>query len=194
MSSVYFIKEKNYKLTVAVNSIDNNTKYSGQNDPYYCTCTLKISLNEDSFDEPKQLANSYVTTYFITSTEGNHKTTVYLKNSLNETIPLVRIYVDRDPGEAFGSYYNYVCTETNSSSKLELKGFMPINGEEPSSPVIKGSFTIAAAAPEVPGGTPGEDPDPDAPEDMIVGTYEECFISVTVTDEEWQWLKGINNE
>lgn len=179
MSSVYFVKEKNYQLILRLIDITDWTKIQGEQDKWAQGFTVQAELTEDSFDENKKIGNGQLTTYLNTIVNtSRYNTTIYLRNG-EDTIPVIIVYASRDLGEAVGTdYYIYIDIFSYSinASKVSLMGF---TGEDR----VRGTLTI----------TDG-DVDPDKPVDMISGVYTKQYIDVTVTDEEWKWLKGLANE
>lgn len=184
MNSIYFVKEKNYKLIIELNSIENERKTSGAPDPIFITGDIDIYLDEDSFSSPKYIGGkSNVYTYLQTAYPSDNPTTKLNITHNKQTIFITTIWGYRIKGEAPGTYDLTIYAE-KENSKTELKGFVIANDEQVY-PAKTGILTINAkpATPEDP-----DDPKPLTPE----LSYNN--ISVTVTDEEWEWLKGLANE
>lgn len=185
--SIYFVKEEELNLTVELIGIYPKQKFAGKSDPTYITAIIDIYLGTSS---SSKLIGQNTSTNTYLSDPLNRTTQLYLKRSGEPTsteILVANIFGSRDPGEAVSSSYNLKMSANSDNNKVILKGFSMINGVL-SYPAVTGDFTILAS-PVTP-----EDPDnPDEPEDLIP-ELDYNNISVTVTDEEWEWLKGLANE
>lgn len=202
MSSVYFIKEKSYTIIVELNSIQNETRQQDQGDPDYIRGNVSIYLNNDSFSTPKYIGgSSYLYTYLSTSNPDNKTTQLYLQNpnDIFETdegilgIPIAKVWGTRDLGQAVGDYHLKIAANADND-KVTMKGFSTVN-DVVSSSIITGVYTITAPAPS--GGDTPDNPEEgggDDPGDMTPELDYNSISITNITDEEWEWLKGINNE
>lgn len=185
MSSVYFVKEKNYKLILKLINVTDWIKTQGTQDNWQQGFTIQAELSEDSFDENKKIGNAHLGTYL--NTRVNKHTTIYLKNE-EDTIPVLTVYASRDVGETPSTNIHiYINIVDYNSNFVNLIGFTGSNK-------VTGILTITSAPVVPPTENGGGTTDTDEPENLISDVYEKQYISVTVTDEEWEWLKGINNE
>lgn len=198
MSSMYFVKEKDYTLIVELNNILNETRQYKQDDPDYITGDIDVYLNNDSFSTPKYIGGtSYFYTYLSTTNPENRTTQVYLQNpnDIFESdegilgIPIASIWGTRDLGQAVGSYYLKMSANTDND-KVIMKGFSIINGVL-AYPSITGTYTIT---PSPAGPVPDEGDDNDTPSPLLPELDYNSISITNITNEEWEWLKGIANE